>query len=575
MNRSSASRFFRKPHEILASSSVPSISTTPFSHSRARNRSSGGSGGSSVSSHQGQPNLLVESDDDEDGPSSAASHGSLPKSQNRSVSPPWSGLSPHSIPLLPMRGGASGQGLGGGGNLMSRTPSPLLPNSGDPDRLGNGAGCHEWRIGGGSEPESRGFAKWTQNGRLGWWLWNTQRGWMMYIGLLVAFYGGAAFTLSKVNGFTLLTGVYKFVYPITTTLFQLIMTQIFLYFAASITRSFSRSLYSLGLGSMVAPLPAPSKGKRRASGGGLRDFAKKLTTGNREGGVFELKWIEARRVLPVAIIYSLKVVLSNIGFAYTNPPIYHLSRVGSLLLAMAFTHLFTTNSSLSVTTMSSCITMVLSLAMAVLRPGTRFAIEGFLAGLFSTIFVAAYPILLTKAYKSLLHGNPNTTGSGDLLGVGPTDGMFSTDGGEETRSAWKLLHYVNVLSIAMILPWVFLSGEFGDISRNCYILDLPWFWLMGLFSGMGAWATFVSGFLLLRATTPLTMVVSTYPRTAFQALLMHGSMPTWSWVGVLMCWGSSVWYLLGRRKECGVSFFHVEDGKGPFGGEAARRLEEA
>ena len=79
----------------------------------------------------------------------------------------------------------------------------------------------------------------------------------------------------------------------------------------------------------------------------------------------------------------------------------------------------------------------------------------------------------------------------------------------------------------------------------------------------------------MQATTPLTMVVANYPRTALQALFMHGSVPTWSWVGVLMCWGSSLWYLLGRRKECGVSFFNIEDGKGPFGRDMARRREEA
>ena len=91
---------------------------------------------------------------------------------------------------------------------MSRTPSPLPRDSGDLGRIGSGGGgtgCHEWRIGKGSEPESRGFAKWTQNGRLGWWLWNTQRGWMMYIGLLVVFYEGAGFALSKANEFTLLS----------------------------------------------------------------------------------------------------------------------------------------------------------------------------------------------------------------------------------------------------------------------------------------------------------------------------------------------------------------------------------
>jgi hypothetical protein len=92
------------------------------------------------------------------------------------------------------------------------------------------------------------------------------------------------------------------------------MTQILLYFSASITRSFSRSLHGLGLGCIVAPSPSPPKGKRRASGGGLRDFAQQLTPRG-EGGVFEFKWKEAKMVIPLAMVYSLKIVLSNIAFA--------------------------------------------------------------------------------------------------------------------------------------------------------------------------------------------------------------------------------------------------------------------
>lgn len=140
--------------------------------------------------------------------------------------------------------------------------------------------------------------------------------------------------------------------------------------------------------------------------------------------------------------------------------------------------------------------MTLSLAVASLRPGTRFAIEGFLAGIFSTVFVAAYPVLLSKTYKSLLSG-PSVNGvlSGDLLGVGAD---IEVDGKEETRTAWKLLHYANILSIALVLPWIFLAGEWGDIRRNCYILDVPWFWLLVVFGGFGAWGTFVGGFLVVR-----------------------------------------------------------------------------
>ncbi|KAL0636841.1 hypothetical protein Q9L58_004199 [Maublancomyces gigas] len=308
---------------------------------------------------------------------------------------------------------------------------------------------------------------------------------------------------------------------------------------------------------MVAPGPTPSKGKRRASGGGLRDFARRVgAVGNLEGSIFEFKWQEAKKCIPLAMVYSLKVVLSNISKAFTHPSIYLVSRVPSLLIVILFTFLFLRNQSLSVTTLSSCITMTLSLGMACLRPGTRFAIEGFLAGIFSTIFIAAYPVLLAKTYKSLLSGSSGGVLSGDLLGVG-TD--VEVDEKDETRTSWKLLHYVNVLSLMMVLPWILLSGEFGDISRNCYILDVPWFWLMILFSGIGAWGSFVSGFLVIQATTPLTMVASTYPRAALHALLMPAKLPTWSWVGVLTCWGSAIWYLLGRRKECGVSFFSAAD----------------
>jgi len=378
---------------------------------------------------------------------------------------------------------------------------------------------------------------------------------MVYTGLLVALYGGMSLALLVMNRFILRTGVFKFGHPLTTTWLQLVFTQLFLAASASITRSFSRSLHALGLGSMVAPKPKPLKGKRRvAEGGGLLEFTSKLRP-RTSGGVFELKWSEAQVVLPLAVIYSLKIVLSNLSFAFTQLQIYQLSRVCSLLLSLVFTYFFCRSQSLSVTTLSSCITMMLSLTMVSLPPGTRFAIEGLVAGIFSNIFVAAYPILLSRTYRAFLSGNPTT---GDLLGDSGLRQSHDTQ--EETRAAWKLLHYTNFLSILIIFPWLIVTGEIRDISHNCYFLDVAFFWLMVLGAGAAAWGTFVAGFLLVRAATPLTMVVTTYPRSALQTMLLLGfKLPTWSWVGVLMCWGSSVWYALGRRRECGVSFFNVEE----------------
>jgi hypothetical protein len=149
--------------------------------------------------------------------------------------------------------------------------------------------------------------------------------------------------------------------------------------------------------------------------------------------------------------------------------------------------------------------MVLSLGAASIRPGTRFAVEGFLAGLFSTIFVAAYPILLSKTHRAFVENPTSLMGilNGDALSNRSTIAqgpLMSGDGKDETRAAWKLLHYVNVISMAFVFFCALVSGEIKDISRNCYFLDVAFFWLMMLGAGAAAWATFVMGFLLVRVS---------------------------------------------------------------------------
>lgn len=195
-NSASSPRFsaFRKPHEILSATSP----INSFSHSRTRNRSSGGS---SVGSQQGQTSLLVDDsmDDDDRIVSRAASRTS--KSRSRSVSPPWGGLSTHSIPLLPMHEGSSGSGAGR--SLLSRTPSPYPRKSDDLDQLGDELVGLRTGARGSNLGSETGLGSWGRNGKLGWWLRDTQRGWMVYIGLLVVFYSGASFGLSVVNSFTL------------------------------------------------------------------------------------------------------------------------------------------------------------------------------------------------------------------------------------------------------------------------------------------------------------------------------------------------------------------------------------
>ncbi|TKA59209.1 hypothetical protein B0A49_12609, partial [Cryomyces minteri] len=109
----------------------------------------------------------------------------------------------------------------------------------------------------------------------------------------------------------------------------------------------------------------------------------------------------------------------------------------------------------------------------------------------------------------------------------------STNGrNEETRAYWRTLHYTSLLSLVILIPIVLVSGEPQHIRRNCYFLDVPFFWFLTLCSGIGSWAVFSTTLLLVKATSPLTATFLGLPRSAFQLVVLgHFRLPIHSWVG--------------------------------------------
>lgn len=69
-------------------------------------------------------------------------------------------------------------------------------------------------------------------------------------------------------------------------------------------------------------------------------------------------------------------------------------------------------------------------------------------------------------------------------------------------------------------------------------------------SGFAAFAVFSSNLALVRATSPLTATFVGVPRAAAQVLVFSNfRLPVHSWVGVVLCWVSSAWYVVVRREE--------------------------
>ncbi|CAG8978450.1 hypothetical protein HYALB_00013278 [Hymenoscyphus albidus] len=413
-------------------------------------------------------------------------------------------------------------------------------------------------------------------GGLGQWLFTTSLGWAFYIGVLVIWLGGCQIGLIVMNriilwsGYlqenytshtklmVLIAGVYKFPYPLTTTLFEMLNTHFWIILSAYITRWVSPWLVSAGVSSMIAP----SKQLQSQSSQGFRGLQKNgdglvasvvrwtssFSGGISGGGLFEFEWAVAKQVLPLAIIFVIKVALSNLSFAYAQLQIYTLARIGIVPFSLIFTSVLN-GTSHSVTTLSSSLTATLTLLVALCRANVRVTWESIVAGVFSSMFVALYPVQILRTYKSLV---ASLVPQGELIGTFPSSNAPADYSGsrEEARAYWRLLHYTSGLSIVIFVPIVFLSGEVTNISRNCYFLDVFFHWLMVLCGGLGSWAVFFSTIALTRATSPLTTTFLFIPRAAFLLPIMAGfKMPNFAWIGVGMCWASCAWFLRGRRRE--------------------------
>ncbi|KAI9771389.1 MAG: hypothetical protein M1839_002812 [Geoglossum umbratile] len=342
-------------------------------------------------------------------------------------------------------------------------------------------------------------------------------------------------------------GVYRFPYPLTATLLELLIAHILLIWTASLTRSLEKPLTSIGLACVIAPprplrsstSPAGFRGPGNAPPGG-KQFIRWLVDGSggiAGGGLLEFEWVVARQVLLLAAVFVGKVVLSNLSYASATLEMYTAVRIGVVPMSF-FLNAFLSRTSYSISTLSSAITATLNLLIASIRPNDPFVWESIVAGVFSSLFVALHPILLLRTYRNLVvMQNPQV----DDFAAFNSNSLIAADLGcskEETRAGWRILHYTSLLSIFMLLPIVLFSGEIGNISRNCYFLDVPFFWFLMLCGGIGSWSVFFSTLLFTKATSPLTTVFLFAPRSAFQlAVINRLKLPIFSWAI-----GGAVWH---------------------------------
>lgn len=236
----------------------------------------------------------------------------------------------------------------------------------------------------------------------------------------------------------------------------------------------------------------------------------------------------------------------NNPHSYAALPLYTLSRNPTIPIILLLTSLLDRKTH-SIPTLTSTIIITLNLLIASVRKSERITWESIVAGVFSTLFSALYPILLPRAQKQLIALQVPQPG---VLAEFPGSGTQIGTTREETRAYWTLLHYISLLSLAILTPMLLLSGELKSILHNCYFLDVPWFWFLTFMGGFASFGVFSTTLLFVRATSPLSTEVLKLPRQAAQMMVLERfRLPVHAWVGVGICYAGSLWYVWIRRDE--------------------------
>nr|POF04602.1 hypothetical protein CFP56_56083 [Quercus suber] len=240
-------------------------------------------------------------------------------------------------------------------------------------------------------------------------------------------------------------------------------------------------------------------------------------------------------------------------------PVYQSARIGVLPFSLVLTY-FLERTNHTTSTLSSTLTAVLNLLMASIQPNFRAPWTSIAAGVVSSFFVALYPILLLRTYRSILEtmgsetvdvmlessdSEPEDESTHILTPMASVSFSLST-----TRAYYTVLHYTSLLSILLLIPCTLLSGEVTHMLRHCYFLDVPWFWFLIFCSSLGGFTVFSSTLLMVLATSPLSTSFVMVPRSVFQLVVLSRlKLPIHSWVGVSLCWASCISFVVTRRQE--------------------------
>lgn len=233
----------------------------------------------------------------------------------------------------------------------------------------------------------------------------------------------------------------------------------------------------------------------------------------------------------------------------TQLPTYILLHVSIIPLSLLLTPIVdrTPHSVLSIW---SAFLAGFSLLLASIPSQRHFTVGNTILGVLSSLFVALLPVLLLRTYDA--------TFSSLMLQRQIASGLDTESGNsanplrkkDELHVFWLVLRLTTMVSTALMAVVFLLSGELPDIFSNCYVLDMKILWLAIWGSGMLTGTVIILTLWLTRKTSAAVATFLFVPESCLEIVILnHFSLTLSNWTDIMMCWISTLYFMLEKGKE--------------------------
>lgn len=113
----------------------------------------------------------------------------------------------------------------------------------------------------------------------------------------------------------------------------------------------------------------------------------------------ELNWNDAKKVLPVSLIYISMIATNNICLQYVEVTFYQIARSLTILFTILFSFIFLKVKT-SVSVMLACLIVFVGFLLGI-KGEVHFSLIGLSFGIISSIFVSLYSVAVKKALSQL------------------------------------------------------------------------------------------------------------------------------------------------------------------------------